>query len=71
MNQKPEKRWANRRGDALSAQKNDALSHLSFLGLNAQLAAELQCFYQASLSEPMPERVQELLERLSQKPENP
>lgn len=46
---------------------NDAAALLSFLGLNAQLAAELRCFYETSVSEPMPEKLRELLARLSKR----
>ncbi len=46
----------------------DAAALLSFLGLNAQLAAELRFFYETSVSEPMPEKLRELLAQLSQRP---
>jgi len=64
-NKKPGKQSRDRRRGASNERRNDALSQLSFLGLDAQLATELQSFYQASLSEPMPESVQTLLARLS------
>jgi hypothetical protein len=51
---------------ATKRQSNDA-AFLAFLGLNAQLAAELRYFYDATLSEPLPEQVGELLGRLSKR----
>lgn len=48
---------------------NDAAALLSFLGLNAQLADELKRFYEASLSEPAPKRISELLALLARHPE--
>jgi len=46
-------------------QPNDSAFRLWFWGLNAQLATELRHLYENSLSEPLPEKVRELLMRLS------
>ncbi|WP_292529086.1 NepR family anti-sigma factor [Methylocystis sp.] len=46
----------------------DAASKLSYLGLNAQLTAELRRFYETSVSEPIPDSLRSLLAQLSRSP---
>ncbi len=67
MNKKIKKQSTGDRSK-LVQRPNDAAALLSFLGLNAQLAAELKRFYEASLSEPAPKRISELLALLARLP---
>ncbi|MBG0796421.1 hypothetical protein IYX23_01750 [Methylocystis sp. L43] len=62
MNKKAEKQ--TRRG-ALREQRHNASLQLSFLGIDGQLTSELRHMYETSISDPMPDKVLDLLARLS------
>jgi hypothetical protein len=66
MEKKAEHDTPGSRRRALTEQrKKDTASHLSLLGFTAQLMVELRQLYEDSLCEPMPDKVQDLLARLS------
>jgi hypothetical protein len=64
MNEKTKKQTQRdlRRMDAGGC---NAASQLSYLGLSAQLPAELRRFYETSVSEPIPDSLRSLLAKLS------
>lgn len=49
----------------LTEQRKETAFHLSLLGFSAQLMLELRNLYEDSLSEPMPEKVRDLLAQFS------
>lgn len=65
MEKKAEHDTPGRRRRTLTEQRKDTASHLSLLGFTAQLMVELRQLYEGSLCEPMPDKVQDLLEQLS------
>jgi hypothetical protein len=65
MEKKAEHHAPRGRRRTLTEQRKDTAFHLSSLGFNFQSAVELRHLYEDSLSEPMPDKVRDLLVRLS------
>jgi hypothetical protein len=66
MNRKVEQRAARDRRRPLTDNRKDAACPLSLLGFNLQMTVELRHLYGDSLSTPVPEKMRDLLARLSE-----
>jgi hypothetical protein len=65
MDDKAERRAARARRRTLTDERKDGAFHFSQIGFNAPLTLELRLLYGGSLSDPVPERMRDLLAQLS------
>jgi hypothetical protein len=69
MDDKAEQSAAGDRRRMLSDKRKEAACPLSLLGFNVKITVELRDLYEDSLSVPVPDRMRDLLARLSRPPD--